>query len=409
MLGNPGFKPTGGSWLYAAYESSVDCHDVELHIITSANVKETMSSRHGYHTFHIIPGGDALHFDFKDQSLLKNITNLNHQINADVMVIWGCESKLAYAAMRSFPAIPKVIFVQGAMTNIAAHYHDGIPPLKRISTFRDILNTITRNSQYNLFKAQAKREQEMLCMADAILGENDWVYNSSICHNPSLKFYHYYLPIRRQYFEIQRKEENIEPFSIFTNAGGYPIKGHHILVQALAYVKKVYPDFKCYIPGSTLSTYSNPKRRTAYIKLIEDTIRDHKMENNIIYTGPLSIDQMASYLEKCNIYVMPSMMENQSSSLIEAMIAGAPCIAASVGGVASLVKHDINGWIYNSTDPEELAGAIIRLFRDPQKARSLGEKARLIAKLRNTDSGAKLIEICRDIVASGASHHSQSS
>ena len=85
------------------------------------------------------------------------------------------------------------------------------------------------------------------------------------------------LPIRDVYRSMQWSLGSVERYSIFTNAGGYPIKGHHILFQALGYVKEIYPDFKCYIPGEKLSSFDGIKRRTGYAKMLNDLIRKYNL------------------------------------------------------------------------------------------------------------------------------------
>ena len=90
---------------------------------------------------------------------------------------------------------------------------------------------------------------------------------------------------------------------------------------------------------------------------------------------------------------MPSVMENHSSSLIEAMIVGAPCISSLVGGVADIVKHGENALLYNSTDAESLAGCIIRIFDDKNLANRLGDSARLICESRMQNFGSEMVDI----------------
>jgi glycosyltransferase involved in cell wall biosynthesis len=51
-------------------------------------------------------------------------------------------------------------------------------------------------------------------------------------------------------------------------------------------------------------------------------------------------------------------------------------IATKVGGVQEIVKDGENGLIIPPKHPEELAQAILRLYRDQKLRRKLGEKAR---------------------------------
>ena len=50
------------------------------------------------------------------------------------------------------------------------------------------------------------------------------------------------------------------------------------------------------------------------------------------------------------------------------MILGVPCIASDVGGTTTMLKHESEGYIYQSNAPYMLAYYVDRIF-------SLGEKA----------------------------------
>ena len=54
----------------------------------------------------------------------------------------------------------------------------------------------------------------------------------------------------------------------------------------------------------------------------------------------------AQEMETANVFVMPSSIENHSSTLIEAMIVGVPCVASDVGGISELITHGKTGFLY---------------------------------------------------------------
>lgn len=386
-------RVTGGSWLNAAYDGSLSDSNLELHIITSSNVSEVMKSSKDGNSFYIIPGGGARTMDINSAKNLKNVESLIASIKPDVAVLWGTESHIAYLFAKSLKAIPTLVYMQGVIKSIYDHYYDGMPPKYQNSTVRDIIDSINPHSSINEFKKQAALERVILESSDAVIVENDWCEDICRSINPKLRIFRNKLPIRDVFFQTKWSVEKMKPLSIFTNAGGYPIKGHHILLKALGIVKKQYPDFTCYIPGQKLSTYNSIKRRTGYIKMLEDLIVEGNLQDNIVYTGFLSSEEMVEHLCTCNAYVMPSVMENHSSSLIEAMVVGVPCISSLVGGVADLVVHGKNAFIYNSTDAENLAGCIIRLFNNSKLAAQLGSVAELIRESRKQDFGAEMNHI----------------
>ena len=73
-------------------------------------------------------------------------------------------------------------------------------------------------------------------------------------------------------------------------------------------------------------------------------------------------------LRHVDMFVLPSLYEDLSSALIEAMAAGLPVVATRVGGTADLVHDGVNGLLVAPRDPAALAAAISRVLADPAAA-----------------------------------------
>lgn len=398
MVGLDFTKVTGGSWLNAAYESSLNNPDIQLHVATSGNNVKLMQSERDGNVFYIVPGGGSSGYDVASEANLKQWQNLRSKVSPDAVIVWGTETRFAYVAMKAMLGIPMAIYMQGVIKSIYDHYFEGIPQKYQNATFRDLIDKLNKNSSYRTFRSQVPLECEMFRIATGVIVENDWCEDMCKSVNPNLKIFRNNLPIRDVFQSREWSLDNIERQSIFTNAGGYPIKGHHILFQALGLVKKRFLNFKCYIPGPTLSTFNSVKRQTGYTKMLNDLMSQYQLLENIIYTGSLSSEEMVGHLATCNVYVMPSVMENHSSSLIEAMMVGAPSIGSLVGGTASLIRHRENALLYNSLDARSLAGNIIRVFENDALAESLSEHALKIREERAGDFGEEMNQICKQLI-----------
>jgi 2-deoxystreptamine N-acetyl-D-glucosaminyltransferase/2-deoxystreptamine glucosyltransferase len=92
-------------------------------------------------------------------------------------------------------------------------------------------------------------------------------------------------------------------------------------------------------------------------------------------TGYLSAAQIAARLAEADAFVLPSHIENSSNSLLEAMTAGAPCVAASVGGVPSMLRHGVEGLLFRRGDACALARQLERVLDDHNLASRLGQAA----------------------------------
>lgn len=393
MMGLDASAVVGGGWLNAAYNASLGVENLQLNIVTVAGIVERKMGERDGNKFYILPGGGSRNYDVESADNIREWEMLRTEVNPDVVILWGTETRAAYLATKVMHGIPTAIYMQGVMSAISGHFFEGVPHEYQCRAIRDVLNKFDKSAEYNHYVRQTTLEAEMFWLADAVIVENDWC--EDMCHvvNPALRVFRNDLPIREVFYQGQWSADKMEPLTIFTNAGGYPIKGHHILFKALAKVREQYPEFRCYVPGPKLEIFDNIKRRTGYSAYLEKLQDENGLRENVVYTGPLTSEQMVSHLERCNVYVMPSMVENHSSSLIEAMIVGAPCVTSLVGGIASLVNHGKDALLYNSLDSDSLAGCIMRLFADKELASALGEHALQMRERRSRSFGEEMLRV----------------
>lgn len=73
-----------------------------------------------------------------------------------------------------------------------------------------------------------------------------------------------------------------------------------------------------------------------------------------------------------NCFVLPSLAEGISNTILEAMASGLPVIATEVGGNADLVLAEKTGVLVPAADAESMSRCIVRLANDSDLARSMG-------------------------------------
>jgi glycosyltransferase involved in cell wall biosynthesis len=81
-------------------------------------------------------------------------------------------------------------------------------------------------------------------------------------------------------------------------------------------------------------------------------------------------------LARFDIFVLSSLSEGTSVTLLEAMAAGKPVVVTGVGGNVSLVEHNRNGFVISPRRPDELADALLLLLNNPALRRRMGEENR---------------------------------
>ncbi|WP_153131839.1 TIGR03088 family PEP-CTERM/XrtA system glycosyltransferase [Dechloromonas hortensis] len=79
-------------------------------------------------------------------------------------------------------------------------------------------------------------------------------------------------------------------------------------------------------------------------------------------------------------FVLPSLAEGISNTILEAMASGLPVIATNVGGNADLVVAEQTGVLIPSADPESMARAIIRMAKQADTRQSMALSGRRLVE-----------------------------
>jgi len=81
-------------------------------------------------------------------------------------------------------------------------------------------------------------------------------------------------------------------------------------------------------------------------------------------------------LNAMDVFVLPSLNEGMSNTLLEAMACGLPVLATNVGGNPEIIENDINGCLFIPGDVRWLAEKLQFLAQDPALVHRLGTAAR---------------------------------
>lgn len=87
-------------------------------------------------------------------------------------------------------------------------------------------------------------------------------------------------------------------------------------------------------------------------------------------------DDIPELMRTMDVFVLPSLGEGISNTILEAMSSGLPVVATRVGGNAELVREGITGTLVPPAEPELLARALRDYFRKPELRLRHGKAAR---------------------------------
>ena len=297
----------------------------------------------------------------------------------DVIHIWGTEYAHTLAMVNAAEAAGLlqrvVIHIQGLCSVYAGHYAEGVPAeVCRGFTFRDFVRQDNIVQQQKKFARRGELEVKALQKACHVIGRTDWDKACTTQINPQVTYHFGNETLREAFYEGQWQYENCQKHRIFASSCSYPVKGFHYLLEAFAQVLKSYPDATLAVPGHSCfsGSFKEGLRLSSYQKYLAKLIRKYGLEDKVEFLGGLSAEQMKENYRKANVFAMPSTIENSPNSLGEAMLLGVPCVASDVGGITTVMTHNTEGYIYQSTAPYMLAHYIKTVFDMGEAAQQMG-------------------------------------
>ena len=142
-----------------------------------------------------------------------------------------------------------------------------------------------------------------------------------------------------------------------------PVKDQRTLLRAFARVCRSMPQARLLIAGD------GPCRQD-----LEGLARQLELDGSACFLGRR--DDVPDLMQVFDVFVLSSLSEGTSVTLLEAMASGTACVATAVGGNPEVVVDGQTGLLSPSRRPVELADNLIALLRDPALRQRMGARGR---------------------------------
>lgn len=106
------------------------------------------------------------------------------------------------------------------------------------------------------------------------------------------------------------------------------------------------------------------------------------MKNKVQFLGTKTHGELKTIYASADLFVCPSITAEDGDQeglplvLMEAMASGLPVVASDSGGIAQMVKHEVNGLLCREKDVDQLAANINRMLTDEKLSQQLKECAK---------------------------------
>lgn len=383
LMGEKDIRGTGG-WMIGLAES-INKHDTNTQLFVAAlsslvsDLREVKCDM--IHYFAIPSRGDEQYY----KEYEGYYRDIYQKVKPDIVHIHGTEFPHSLACINAFGPEKVCVSIQGLASVYYKHYMAGL------SLF-DIMLSITPASLlkngilqgYRSLKRRAKFEEETIRKASHVLGRTTWDKDHIWAINPAANYYYGGEILRSEFYMGDVwKYNRCCHHSIFISQSGYPLKGLHQVLKAMPLVIRHYPDTTIRVAGNDITRSGGLKERiklSDWGNIVKKLIKKNKLEDRVVFTGPLNAEEMKKEYLNSNVFVCPSCIENSPNSLGEAQVLGVPIVASYVGGVMDMMKGD-EKHLYRFEEVEMLAQKIVCLFDEADRVNT--EAMRQKALLRH--------------------------
>ncbi|CEP68824.1 Glycosyl transferase, family 1 [Moorella glycerini] len=151
-----------------------------------------------------------------------------------------------------------------------------------------------------------------------------------------------------------------------------PLKGVHHLVNAFSCLARDFPQVRLTIVGR--------EEYRGYAENLRRQVRQLGLEGRVQFVGQVPQAELAVWMSRAFVFVLPSLSEGLGRVVVEAMATGRPVIGSNVGGIPEMVQDGITGFLVPPGDEAALAEKLRWLLEHPVEAGEMGGRARTFAE-----------------------------
>ncbi|MEZ9349960.1 glycosyltransferase family 4 protein [Vibrio splendidus] len=394
-----------GGWVTNMIDQLSKNSSLEIGVVMRAPIQETISKEIEGVTYFLIPQNKNDKFDIYQKDCEETL----NAFQPTLLHVEGSESAHARRFLRTWEG-NNVVSMQGILKGYEQYEYGGLS-LGRLFKSSSLKSTITMltmmlNKRLN-FKARLPIEVQTIEMAKNILGRTHWDRAHSYFINPSAPYYECSRILRKGFYTHEWDMGNIIRHRVFIGNSAQARKGAHFVLEAIALLKKEYPEIELVIVGEKPYPKSkfDWKSKIGYKSYLIEQIKELNLVENVKFLGVQNENEMINTICRSHVFIMSSIIENSPNTLGEAMILGVPCISSYMGGVSDMAEDGKEVLFYRDNDPVLLAMRIKQIFESDELATQLSINAKQRATVtHNPEKNYKdLLDVYSTIISTAKS------
>ncbi len=215
-------------------------------------------------------------------------------------------------------------------------------------------------------------------------------------------FVHHYVALSRDLGQYLGDKVGVPPARITQIINGVDVERFSVLTNSRAVLQGMpFTPGQHLIAGTVgrmLTVKAQPVLARAFVRALElAPVLRPRLRLVMVGDGPLRAESQAvldaaglaalawlpgeradvpDVMRALDCFVLPSLAEGISNTILEAMATGLPVLATDVGGNAELVVKGETGDLVPAGDVEALANGLVRMAMQPERAKAMGQAGR---------------------------------
>ena len=123
--------------------------------------------------------------------------------------------------------------------------------------------------------------------------------------------------------------------------------------------------------------------------------------SSVHFLGPVLYDDIARYYAAADVFVMPTLEDNWSLVVPEAMACGLPVLCSRYNGCyPELIDPAKNGWVFDPLDKEDTFRALMKCFQNKARLKQMGKRSMEIVSRHTPEHAARaIVDACNIAIA----------
>lgn len=335
----------------------------------------------------------------RNKELVYSIQKAIEDFAPDVIHIWGVETFIGAFSLEYLVCKFKVLIeIQGFRGLCADKYYTGLGLSDLCSMFRlaelfkPSLHPVVRRQ---LFKYWGGYEKKIIRGHHYINTQSEWTRGVIKVISPNAKIFRTRRILRNEFYLAKQWENNNNTHNCFSVLNEESYKCAHILLKAIAEVRKHVPDVTLKIAGIKMRKGINK----GYLNYLRNLAKELKIDDIVSWEGMLTADEIINIMHESRVFVYTSSIESFCQVVAEALSIGIPVVSTDSAALREIIHHKENALAFSEGDYFQCAIHIITIMNDSNLSEYLSKNAIKIKSILTHDSISQMqLTTYKDII-----------